>query len=140
VKLVVDASVAIKWAIDEDHHTVARALMAGDNELLAPDFALFEIANILWKKLRRKEIGRDQAMAAGPGISRVFTRLIPAATLVDQALRLAIELGHPVYDCLYLAAAHSESIKLLTADRRFASAVAGSQYSSLVVLLEAWVP
>jgi predicted nucleic acid-binding protein len=134
VKLVVDASVAIKWAVDEDQHALARALMRHD-ELVAPDFAMFEIANILWKKVRLGEVGREQASAALPGIRRVFARLVPASTLVDRALGLAIELKHPVYDCLYLAAAEAEAADVVTADKRFVAAVADTPYAARLLLL-----
>ena len=136
MKLVVDASVAIKWAVEENQHAAARALVTGGDELVAPDFIVFEVANILWKKARRGEISRQQAMVALPGIRSVFSRLVPAVVLADSALALAAELGHPVYDCLYLAAAQSESARIVTADRRFLKAVAGSAYTGLVTLLD----
>jgi predicted nucleic acid-binding protein len=41
-----------------------------------------------------------------------------SAHLVRPAARLAAELGHPVYDCLYLALAGSHSASLATADER----------------------
>jgi len=41
-----------------------------------------------------------------------------SAQLVRPAARLAVELGHPVYDCLYLALAASHSAPLATADER----------------------
>jgi predicted nucleic acid-binding protein len=43
---------------------------------------------------------------------------IAAATLLRPAARLAAELGHPVYDCIYLALAASHSAVLATADAR----------------------
>jgi len=135
VKLVVDASMAIKWAVDEDQHALARALMNHD-ELVAPDFAMFEVANILWKKVKLGEIGQEQASAALPGVRRVFARFVPASTLVDRALSLAIELKHPVYDCLYLATAEAEAADVVTADKRFVTAVADTPHAARLVLLQ----
>ncbi len=43
---------------------------------------------------------------------------VPATTLLRPAARLAAELGHPVYDCLYLALAASRAAVLATADER----------------------
>jgi predicted nucleic acid-binding protein len=40
------------------------------------------------------------------------------------ALRIAISLQHPVYDCFYLALAQAEDCPLVTADQRFLRAVA----------------
>jgi predicted nucleic acid-binding protein len=39
--------------------------------------------------------------------------------LAASAVRLAIDLGHPAYDCFYLALAVQEQYPLITADRRF---------------------
>jgi predicted nucleic acid-binding protein len=39
------------------------------------------------------------------------------------AASLALELGHPIYDCLYLAMAIRENALVITADRRFRDAV-----------------
>ncbi|UKJ74068.1 type II toxin-antitoxin system VapC family toxin [Azospirillum brasilense] len=38
---------------------------------------------------------------------------------MDDAQVLALEFGHPVYDCLYLALARRLGIPVVTADRRF---------------------
>ena len=39
-------------------------------------------------------------------------------------MRIAVELDHPVYDCLYLACADATSSVLITADHRFAKKAA----------------
>ena len=49
--------------------------------------------------------------------------LVPLEELVEDATRLALTLGHPVYDCLYLALAVREKTRLITADRQFARVV-----------------
>ena len=56
------------------------------------------------------------------------------ATSVDAA-RIAIELGHPAYDCMYLALALRIGTEVVTADNRFISAVAGTRYKPVVVPL-----
>lgn len=53
MKLVIDASVAIKWVVDEPGTTEALALRR-KAKLIAPDLLIAECANILWKKARRK--------------------------------------------------------------------------------------
>ena len=57
-----------------------------------------------------------------------------AATSVD-AVRIAIELGHPAYDCMYLALALRIGTEVVTADKRFISAVARTRYKPVVVPL-----
>ena len=46
-------------------------------------------------------------------------------TLVQRAAQLAVEVGHPVYDCLYLACAEATASALVTADQRLADKAAG---------------
>ena len=60
----------------------------------------------------------------------------PAEPHLPAALRLAIELRHPIYDCLYLAVALHDDINVVTADRRFAAA-ALSAYPGRIRLLNA---
>ena len=45
--------------------------------------------------------------------------------LIDRAAEIAVEIDHPVYDCLYLACAEATASALITADRRFATKLAG---------------
>ena len=56
---------------------------------------------------------------------------------VAAALEIASELTHPVYDCLYLALALREEIRVITADRRFFSAASRvRRFSPSVVMLD----
>lgn len=88
--------------------------------MAAPDFVLIEAANILWKKVRRNELGRQQALGAYEFVRDAYEVLVPMSELSGRALSLALELNHPAYDCLYLACAEQEGADLLTADRRLA--------------------
>ncbi len=61
--LVIDASVAIKWVIEEEG--TAEALTLRRQHLIAPDLIIPECANILWKKVRRDELSAEEASLAG---------------------------------------------------------------------------
>jgi predicted nucleic acid-binding protein len=52
--------------------------------------------------------------------SRRQVALIPDDDDLPEACAIALELRHPVPDCLYLAAAWRLGSPLITADRRFA--------------------
>ena len=54
---------------------------------------------------------------------------------VPDAVRLSLALDRPVYDCVYLALAHRLGAKLVTADARFASALAETEHGGAVVTL-----
>jgi len=59
--LVIDASVGLKWALDEPDSGLAEALVRLEPELLVPDFWLNEATNVLWLKARRKLMTPDAA-------------------------------------------------------------------------------
>lgn len=119
MSLVVDASVAIKWVVLEEGRAEALQRTSGI-DLAAPDFVLVEAANILWKKVRRKQLDLKHAHRGLEFVSGAFQTLVPAAGLVDDALAISFTLDHPVYDCMYLACARKLEVQLLTADRELA--------------------
>ena len=121
---IVDASVAVKWVVREAGSDAAAALRG--EELHAPDWILIECANVLWAKVRRRELTREEADRGMALLIEAPITLAPASELVAEALALAHELAHPVYDCLYLALARARNSPLVTADARFVSAVRGS--------------
>lgn len=126
MRTVVDASVSVKWYFPEPGHLAADALLAeaidGQRDLLAPDLIVAEFTNTLWKKIRREECSDDDAEQILDLWEVDRPRLVETAPLARRALELAVRLGQPVYDCLYLAAAIDHEAALVTADVRLARA------------------
>jgi predicted nucleic acid-binding protein len=125
VTIVVDASVALKWVLNEAGQDDAEALL--DNDLIAPSLWLLEAANVLWRLCRRGEMSAEAAKAR---LAELYNAPVATEPLEDDlpaAADLANTLGHPVYDCLYLAMAIRENTYVVTADRRFHAAVEKSQ-------------
>jgi predicted nucleic acid-binding protein len=131
VSLVVDASVAVRWFVEAPGSSAAATLLEGDEILLAPDLVVSEVVNVAWKLVRAGEISREHGARIAVAIGHSFTRLVPAPQLAERAFALAVELDHPVYDCLYLALAEREGCRLVTADRRLA-AKAGAELVTLI--------
>jgi predicted nucleic acid-binding protein len=125
VTLVIDASVACKWYLDEPLSDAARALADGDDLFAAPELVLTEVGNVLWRRLRAGDIGLRQAREAARHLPIMFAALTPANELLPRALDLAADLDHPVYDCMYLATAERCDAPLVTADDRLWRAVQG---------------
>jgi predicted nucleic acid-binding protein len=115
---IVDASVALKWVIDEEGSEAASALAA--ESLISPSIILAECANALWAKALRREITAAEVLERLALLRAAPVLLVPLEELVEDATRLAVTLGHPVYDCLYLALAVRENTRLVTADQQFA--------------------
>jgi predicted nucleic acid-binding protein len=122
VSIVIDASVALKWVLDEPGQAEADALLA--EELIAPSLWLLEAANALWRRSARGELTAAEAEERlGELFNAPVTSTAIEADLVS-AMRLAAEFSHPVYDCLYLALALRESTHVVTADQRFHAVLA----------------
>ena len=126
MKLVVDANVAVKWFVSETLSGEARLLLSHRLELHAPDLLLSEYANVIWKKVRRGELtASSMYMDALSDLGENVT-LHPIGDLIERAMRAALDIDHPVYDCLYLACAEVMESRLITADKKLANKVAGS--------------
>ena len=117
MKLVVDASVAIKWVIEEEGTRAALELL--DHPLLAPDLLLAECLNVLWRKRKVNELTAEEGAAAVTALAAARVDLLPIKPLMPEILALAVHLGHPAYDCAYLATAMRLGVPLVTADARF---------------------
>lgn len=132
---VVDASVAVKWFVEEPGSPAASALLARGDVLVAPELILVETSNTAWKKVKRKEMTPEQGEAMVRAVPLYFDRLVQCGVLIARAYALANRLNHPVYDCLYLALAELESVNLITDDARLLKAVTGTEFKKRVRLL-----
>jgi predicted nucleic acid-binding protein len=112
---VIDASIAIKWVVEEANTSDALALRQ-NARLLAPDLLVAECANILWKKVRRNELSEEHARLAARLLQGAEIELLPTRSLLETAIRMAIDLDHPAYDCLYIALAMANDCRFATAD------------------------
>lgn len=131
--VVVDASVAIKWAVAEPGSDLAAGLLDG-RSLHAPPLMRIEAANALWAMGRRGVLTPDEADDALAALTRVpLAPGPPGFDPVPRAVRLARLLDHPVYDCVYLSLAVELGTPVVTADRRFVSAAGAQPDTALLV-------
>ncbi len=117
---VVDASVAVKWLVDEEYSRESARLLEADFTLLAPDLLFAEATSALTVKHRHGEMDCEELSDAV-----ALLRAAPLATplsmqeLAASSARLAVDLGHAVHDCFYLALGIHENHPVVTADSRF---------------------
>jgi len=122
-QVVSDASLALKWIVDEEYTAEAWKLLISwrtqRKEILTPSLFFYEVTNALTKRLRRGELTLDQTIA------RIQLFAVDGPTLwSDFAIHTrAVELVHrfgfsSAYDSHYLALAESHDCELWTADQR----------------------
>jgi len=130
--LHVDASVAVKWFVEENDSEAARRLLADDLPLIAPDILVAEVANALWRIARSGRINWRQFEASARVVGSMFSELRSSAVLVESASRIARRLDHPIDDCSYLALAELEETAVVTSDARLIAVTRGTRWSRRV--------
>ena len=129
--LVLDASVAIKWALPsakEDLTAEAVRLLSRylDSELdfIVPDIFWAEIGNILWEGVKRKRWPRTDAEQIAAEFKAREFQTVPSQILMTEALKLACTYDRSIYDCLYVALGVESHSPLITADERLFNSMA----------------
>lgn len=135
MKLVVDASVAVKWLVAEQDSAIAVRLIEGGHELHAPRLLAAEVTNVLWRKVRIGELERRDASPLAGAVPDMPLHWTADEELCAGAVRLAIDLDRPVYDCFYLALAHRIAGTMVTADARLVHALASTAHGNATMLL-----
>ena len=130
--VVVDASIAIKWVLQEPDSNIALALLAEWIEegtaILAPALLAYEITNSLYRKSLQGEISLDMARL---GIRKILLTGLEIDFTEDPEFNIkAMELANQfnllaTYDSHYLALAKREGCELWTADTKMGRAVRG---------------
>ena len=127
--VVVDASFAFKWIVDEVYSHEARAMLSqwrsADTLIMAPSLFFYEIANALYRRVRRGEFTLREATLRFRELQRVGVQISPLAEDAHiQAMELAHRFGLPAaYDAHYLVLAERENCELWTADERMWNSV-----------------
>jgi predicted nucleic acid-binding protein len=115
--LVIDASIAVKWVVEEEGTPFA-LMLRRNHRFVAPDLLVPECANILWKKTHRGELTSAEASLAAGLLERSDIELLPMRALFGKATELAVALDHPAHDCIYLSLAATRKLRFVTADKR----------------------
>ncbi len=135
MRLVVDASVAVKWLIFEDESEIARALVTDSSQMPAPRLMAAEIANVLWRKAQMRQILRSETAAMMAAVREMLVEWSADEIVCEDVVRLALSLDRPVYGRVYLALAHRIGAPVVTVDRRYANALATTEHGYAVVAL-----
>ena len=122
--VVVDASLAVKWLVEEDDSDKAHAILQSwvdqDITRIAPYLMSFEVANTLHRRVLRGELNVSDGTRMIARLLESRVELHQPSNLHVRALQLASQLRqNAAYDAHYLVLAESAGCELWTADERF---------------------
>jgi predicted nucleic acid-binding protein len=92
-------------------------------DIVVPDLFWIEIGSFLWKASRRGKISVSMARS---GLDLMLIRnfpTAPSATLLPEAMKIALDFDRTIYDSIYVALAVAKKTELLTADERLVNAL-----------------
>ena len=133
---VVDASVAVKWFVPEVHSEHALRLLRKRFDLQAPELIQAEFGNILRKKCRAGELDGTTAGEILDNFKRSPLVVQPHGAFMKLAWEIALKHRQTFYDSLYLALAMTEKARMVTADRKFYEALAGTASGRYLLWIE----
>ena len=129
--IVVDASLAAKWIIVEPNSAAALAFLEECTEpLVAPDLIAIEVSSAIVRRANMDKALREtmrQAAVRWANLldEQIITLRRPTSGDILEAANLAITIGHPLKDCIYLVLAMEMNCELMTCDARFAEKAKG---------------
>lgn len=130
-RIVIDASVALKWYLPDEDKVIEADLLAADffkgrAELLVPTLFDYEITNTLKVAVVRNRISEADAVAAIAKFQMLKIKRHDFPPHQDAAFRLALRYQRSAYDAAYLALAEANNLNLYTGDKRLFNAVSQS--------------
>ncbi len=132
--LIPDASVGVKWYVEEDHSEAAERLLDPRFERHVPSYFFTEAASVLQRKVAvERMLTEAEGLEAFRLIQTVPMTIYPTESLLEDAFRLGVRYRRPVYDSLYLALAEAIGGQVVTADRRLYNGVHGGPLDHLVL-------
>lgn len=118
MRLVLDASVAIKFYVPEASSERALDWLTRDLDFSVPDIFLVEVAQALLRHCRERRLTREDLDLAVGDLDQLVDVAVSSGDLIGRALSIAHDLDHRLHDCMYLALADRLGSPLLTADER----------------------
>jgi predicted nucleic acid-binding protein len=134
VDVVVDASVAVKWFVPENHSSDALRLLDARFRRHIPVLLHTEVGQTIWKKIyQRKEIAAADGRSILRGLMVTALEVHAMTPLLEPAFDIALATGRTVYDSIYLALATALGCKFVTADQKLHNALRNGPFAADVL-------
>lgn len=124
-KIVLDASVIVKWYVQEEYTDKALKILenysSGEVDIISVQLMPFEVLNSLRYD---PELAIHDLVKIGESLSKLQIALYPVLDgLYEDAIRIAAEFGTTIYDSSYLSLARRTDCVLYTADDKFSKKI-----------------
>jgi len=128
MRVVVDASVILKWyLLDEEHGEKAleflNRFVSDDLEIIAPALLEYEVINGLVAARKRGRLQEDLIVSAVEGFMNLGLRMVGLSGLYSRVIHFCKAYNRSAYDASYLALAESGKISFITADETLYNSV-----------------
>ena len=127
-KIVIDASVALKWQFKDELETeqalqMMKDFVDGKTELISPALFSYGIVNAMHIAVLKERMPEKEALGAINDILSVGIKLVDFSDSAELAFSLAQKYNRSAYDCAYLSLAQKEDCPMFTADKRLFNAL-----------------
>jgi predicted nucleic acid-binding protein len=127
-RVVIDASVALKWRLRDEEatqqaDTLLEDFLAGKLQLLTPTLFDYEIANALRVAVTRQRLSEPDAAVALADFAQYAIVRYDFASISSRTFLLSGQHQRSAYDSAYMALAQAQGIWFITGDKRLFNAV-----------------
>lgn len=133
---MIDASVAVKWFVNEKDSEAARKIkdsyVAGKVEIIAPNLIYYEVLNAL----RFHPVVRfspDELRSILSSLKNLQFTTDPSDDIWFRSFNFSLQQGTSIYDSIYLALASSQG-KFITADSKLLETLSDKIKDNVLVL------
>ena len=132
---VLDASVVLKWFVDEEGSDraldIRREFIEGKREIAAPDLLIYEMSNVL---SLHPGFAENEVILAMHSIWDIGISIVtPTKSLIERTIKLSKQYGITAYDSSYIALAEELGYDFLTADAKLLKKITSKNPSILSV-------
>lgn len=129
---VIDSSSLVKFfSREEGWKDVEKVLLEG---VVSLDLSVKEVANALWKRVLRGEMGFDDAAKIIADLPEAeVIKVADQNRYLSKAFKIAVKNKVTVYDALFIALAKELNVELVTSDAKQAEIAEGEEVSTRVI-------
>jgi predicted nucleic acid-binding protein len=127
-RCVLDASIALKWHLDDEEYSIEALLVLTDYQegrvdLIAPANTPYEVPGAIKAAVSRRRLSAPDGRAAIESFLALRVQTVENNSLTLHAYDLALQHNCSYYDGLYLALSAATGTPLLFADERLRRAI-----------------